>query len=389
MAAPSDPPFDVLLVGGGLANSLIALRLKARRPELRLLLLEQGAALGGKHTWSFFDTDVGAALAWLEPLIAHRWAGYEVRFPDRRRTLRAAYHSITSEQLHEVVSGELGETVRLNAAVDAVRADGVTLANGETLGAHGVIDGRGPGLSPELVLAWQKFLGRTLRLAEPHGLTRPVVMDATVAQADGYRFVYVLPFDERRLLVEDTYYSDGPALDRDALRGRIDAYAAAQGWRVAAVEDEEEGVLPIALGGDMDAFWAGAEVGRSGLRAALFHPTTGYSLPDAVRLAEAIAGAEDLSTAGLLGLTRRYAGKTWADRGFYRLLNRMLFKACAPEERWRVLQRFYGLPEPLIERFYAGLTTRADAARILMGRPPVPVGRALAYLSERSVVEDG
>jgi lycopene beta-cyclase len=379
---------DLVLVGGGLANSLIALRLKVRRPEVRVLVLEQGPALGGRHTWSFFGTDVGEALGWLEPLIAHRWAGYDVRFPGRRRTLRAAYHSITSERLHAAVSRELGDAVRLNAPVQAVRPDGVTLAGGETIPARGVIDGRGPGPSPELVLAWQKFLGRTLRLRTPHGLTRPVVMDATVPQHDGYRFVYVLPFDERRLLVEDTYYSDGAALDREALRARIDAYAAGQGWRVEAVEDEEEGVLPIALGGDLDAFWRGADVGRSGLRAAVFHPTTGYSLPDAVRLAEEIAGADDLSTAGLLGLTRRYAGKTWGDRGFYRLLNRMLFRACAPGERWRVLQRFYGLPEPLIERFYAGLTTRGDAARILIGRPPVPVGRALAYLTERSVTED-
>ena len=35
-------------------------------------------------------------------------------------------------------------------------------------------------------------------------------MDATVPQDGGYRFVYVLPFADRPLLVEDTHYSDQP-----------------------------------------------------------------------------------------------------------------------------------------------------------------------------------
>ena len=69
-------------------------------------------------------------------------------------------------------------------------------------------------------------------------------------------------------------------------------------------------------------------------------------------------------------------------QGFYRLLSRMLFEAADPYERRHVMQRFYRLPEPLIERLYAGRSTLADKARILTGRPPVPVGRALRCLPE-------
>ena len=44
------------------------------------------------------------------------------------------------------------------------------------------------------------------------------------------------------------------------------------------------------LGGDPQAFWREANgVPLAGLSAALFHPTTGYSLPEAVRLADRIA----------------------------------------------------------------------------------------------------
>ena len=59
----------------------------------------------------------------------------------------------------------------------------------------------------------------------------------------------------------------------------------------------------------------------------------------------------------------------------------MLFKAAAPEERYRVMQRFYGLDARLIARFYAARSTAADKARVLIGRPPVPVGRAIRAIA--------
>ena len=52
-------------------------------------------------------------------------------------------------------------------------------------------------------------------------------------------------------------------------------------------------------------------------------------------------------------------------------------------ERYRVLERFYRLPEPLIGRFYAGRSTFADRLRILAGRPPVSVRRAVAAVMEK------
>jgi lycopene beta-cyclase len=207
-------------------------------------------------------------------------------------------------------------------------------------------------------------------------------MDATVPQTDGFRFLYTLPFGERRLLVEDTRYSDTPGFDRDALRAAIETYASSQGWRVAGVEGEEEGSLPIVLDGDLEAFWdAGSPgVARSGMRAALFHPTTGYSLPEAVRLADAIAVSPDLRGPALYSLTRERSREAWRRGRFFRLLNRMLYRAAKPEERYRVLEHFYRLPQPLVGRFYAGRPTWGDKLRVVSGRPPVPVGKALRAL---------
>ena len=380
--------YDVIFAGGGLASTLSACRLAERRPELRLLVVEAGERLGGNHTWSCHATDLTAEQnGWMAPFIAHRWPGQMVRFPKFTRVLRAPYQSVTAEKLHKAALARLGGAVKMGARIAALDAASISLESGERLTAPCVIDGRGPAPSQALALAFQKFIGLEVRLAAPHGETLPVIMDAAVSQGDGYRFVYTLPFSADTILIEDTYYADGPALEPERLRARIEAYAGTRGWRIAEIVREETGTLPILLGGDIDAFWreAGTGAARIGLRAGLFHPTTGYSLPDAVAVADALAALPVMTTASAARLTQACSKRLWQERGFYRMLNRMLFLAAEPGERYKVLQRFYELPEPLIERFYRAASTYADKARILIGRPPVPISRALAHIREANL----
>mgnify|MGYP000914701580 CR=1 FL=1 len=371
--------WDLILVGGGLANGLIAWRLRQQRPELRLLLLEAGAQPGGNHTWSFHQHDLSAEQhRWLAPLVAHRWQGYDVCFPALTRTLEGDYLSITSERFAAVIAPALGASLRTQTAVSAVTPQSVTLADGQTLSAAAVIDGRGYQPSPHLTAGFQSFLGQQWQLSAPHGLTRPRLMDATVDQAEGYRFVYTLPLSATELLIEDTHYIDRATLSREQAAAHIRDYARQQGWQLAQLQREEQGNLPITLAGDCDAFWR-AKAGQpcSGLRAGLFHATTGYSLPQAAALADLIAQQRDLTAAALFRLTESYAARQWRRQRFFRLLNRMLFLAGRPDRRWQVMQRFYRLNQGLIARFYAGRLTPIDMARILTGKPPVPVGEAL------------
>lgn len=377
---------DLLIAGGGLAGGLLALAIRARRPGTRVMLVERDEKVGGNHIWSFFGSDV-APEDWslVAPLICHSWEGYEVAFPRLRRTIANSYHSIESERLDAVVRAALpaGDLVT-GAAVIAIDRGGVTLADGSRIEAAACIDARGARDLSALDLGWQKFVGQLLRLERPHGLTRPTIMDATVDQADGYRFVYLLPFTADTIFVEDTYYTTGPELDLPAIRSRIADYAAARGWSVAGVEREEAAALPIATGGNIELLWrTGPQViGKIGMGAGLFQPMTGYSLPDAVRTAALIAGLPSLEGHFLHDALRDHAMKAWKERGYYRLLARMLFRAAAPPDRYRMLQRFYGLDPKLIARFYAGRSTRLDKARILCGKPPVPLGSAVRVLAE-------
>ncbi|WP_255568031.1 lycopene beta-cyclase CrtY [Brevundimonas sp. PAMC22021] len=374
------PPIDVLLVGAGLANSLIAIRLRSLRPNLRIVMIEARPAADDAHTWCLFETDLADAdRAWVRPMLDHHWDGYDVAFPDLRRTLSTGYGCLTSRTLAREVERLLGADMRYGCTVAAMDATSVTLADQEQMEASLVIDGRGAHRSDAVSLAWQKFVGLELRLSAQHGLVRPIVMDATVPQRDGYRFIYVLPLSTDTLLIEDTRYSAGADLDQDDLSDEVLSYAAAQGWVVDSVLRRESGVLPITLGGDPDRYWSeiAEPTARSGLRALLFHPVTGYSLPEAIGLASAIAAAPALSTPAIETMVRGRSDALWRRNGYLRLLNRMMFKAAEPGERYRVLQRFYHLPQPLVERFYAGRLTWGDRLRILSGKPPVPVHKAL------------
>ena len=284
--------YDIIFVGGGLANTLAAYRIAHRHPNLRLCLLERGPVLGGEHTWSFHTSDVSAEqMAWLQPFVTYAWPRQEIRFPNRRRVLDVGYNSIASATLHHTASAKFGDAIRLNCPIDTITQHSVITSGGEELTARCVIDGRGLAPSDSLALGYQTFLGLEIETAEPHGQRHPIIMDATIDQLDGYRFVYTLPFADNRILIEDTYYNDTDGYDETALETRIADYAAARGWTISRIVRRENGILPIVLAGDIDAFWDAdhSSLPRTGLRAALFHPVTGYSVPDAVRVADLLS----------------------------------------------------------------------------------------------------
>lgn len=383
--------WPLIIVGGGLASALIAKRLSLLQHAPAILVLEARDRAFGEHTWSFNRSDVtDADYEWLAPFIVRHWPGQSVRFRDYRRDLSLGYASLTSHSVARGVARLGNVTIRTSANVSDIFPGEVRLADGAAFSADCVIDARGFEPSPALVLGYQKFLGLEVETETPHGLANPIIMDAAVEQSDGYRFVYVLPFSPTTLLIEDTRYSDSHELDTQALASDISAYAQTQGWSVAKVTRSEQGVLPIAIAHDAESFWSGKPpaIPQVGMRAALFHPTTGYSLLEAVKTANLVADAWPVSSAELARLVQDHAIKRSRKHAFYRLLNRLLFRAALPEQRHLVLQRFYTLSQPLIERFYASRTTRADKVRILTGKPPVSFWRALQCVSEQKELRE-
>lgn len=369
---------DVVIIGGGLAGQLCLHALAARAPWLRVALVERAPDLGGNQTWCCHASDLGEPAAeslWFRPLVEARWPGYRVSFPGFARTLDGDYLCLSSSRLasaSERVLASRGWAFFGGEAVEDVADSHVRLSSGTTLSAAVVLDARGGALAAyDGRAGYQKFVGWELEVEDRGQLpSLPMLMDATVDQLDGYRFVYVLPFSPTRFLVEDTYFSRGKSLNLPALRLRLGDYLRARGVSRYTLVREEAGVLPMP--------WAKApetpDALAIGYRGGFFHPGTGYSLPRALLVADALAGtAATVPTAELAeatkqtlrGLRRAFA----TDDRFARLLNRLAFQFVPPERlRDRVFARVYGLPTPMLARFYAGRTSLRD--RIALAAAP-------------------
>ena len=182
----------------------------------------------------------------------------------------------------------------------------------------------------------------------------------------------------------------------EMIRGQLDAnelsvqdlvdYAADMGFADGVEIGRERGILPVITGGNFKAYRASIEipgVAMAGARGGFSHPLTSYTMPIAVENALAIASHAHLSGPLLAHFVRGRANEHWRKTAIYRALGRMLFKATEPERRVNIFQRFYQLPEELIERFYACHTTLPDQVRILSGKPPVSIPRAIRALASK------
>jgi lycopene beta-cyclase len=247
----------------------------------------------------------------------------------------------------------------------AITAQTVSLQSGRVLHGKLVIDGRGLSALPTAA-GFQVFLGQEFECARPHGLARPVLIDARANdQTSGFHFRYWLPLASHRLLLEDTRYIDQPLLDAAAARRRIATALATHGLTGRMVR-EESGVLPIPWQHRIAPYHGG--ILYAGLAGGWFHPATGYSLPLAARLAEHLIDCRTLppASAGIAALQRRLRPAI----RFACHLNWMLFRATPPAARWRLLARFYRYPTPLIARFYALRPTLRDRCSLWFARWP-------------------
>lgn len=362
---------EYVLCGAGLQNCLLVTALRALRPECSFTLVET-ESVAGNHTWCFYGTDLSErARAFMRPLVTHEWPCYEVRFPSFTRVLETPYSMMAStdvaEHVHDIAARSPG-ALWVGTAVESIHGNRVVLEDGRTLDARLVVDARGARRTA-VRCGYQKFYGEEVILSEDHDVLHPIVMDATVPQIDGYRFMYVLPLSPRRLLVEDTSFSSTPDIDLGDRQTGIRDWLAQYSLNVERVLRTERGVLPMPIERDMEAGAAFEHAGaiEGGYRGGWFHPGTGYSVALAARLAELVAGTAPEEAAAVV--TRATRDRERAAR-FYRLLNRMLFDHYRPEDRRNIFERVYRLPASLIDRFYSMASTSGDKAKLLVGKPP-------------------
>ncbi len=412
---------DYIIIGGGLQGGLLTLAIGHHQPEATMLLIERESTIGGNHTWSFHPKDVPVeSRPWVEPLVTSRWQNYIVRFPGFERRVNLPYASISSNHFSNVVTEcfrelqtngykqssavefrssdtdlKLGKDIKLHSAqsnemrvlshdqvesfllteteIEFIDAQSVRTKRGVTFAGKVVIDCRGPsrvltehGTDGQFCGGFQKFYGFEIELQKDWPESYPVVMDACQDQSNGFRFMYSLPFSTRRVLVEDTQFSEDPKVYRAECLRNMEEFVRSKTNSAWKIVREESGCLPMPL--SYESMPRDTLPLQGGYAGGFFHAATGYSFPLAVRFAQAVASVEPQrvveSVAALVSENQSQAR-------FARLLNRLLFRLVKPSKRWGIFQRFYRvLSDDTISRFYAHRFTKYDALRIVVGRPP-------------------
>lgn len=358
----------VLIAGGGVAGCLAALALARHRPEVPLLIVEERESFGGPGFHHYLDEELqdgGRSL--VDGLAVARWPGFYVAFDAFSRKLKAACAGFDGPALHRAMVETLAPNqYRLGTKVVAVRDDALVLDGGEEVRAEGAIDARGAANLSQLDVGYEARLERRYRFAVPHGVDRPVLIDATANGGHGASFMQVAPLDETRLVVADISLTDR-SLPGEQAAARLDHYVALRGWRGGEIEDGAVVTRPLPRGGDFAAFWriGGARVAKLGLRGGFVHPVTGRTVGDAASAAMLLTRQQDFSGAALHDLFEGEARRLWRGREFLRGVGRSL---AAAESRTAGLAALFALDPGLIARFHAdrlGLFERMKVQRAL------------------------
>jgi len=345
-----------------------------------VLILDKKERFEDDRTWCFWDVEPTP----FSDLAVKRWSSWSVHAEGRNllhTTGRYPYVCLPASEFYADVLARIAAhdnvTVRLGEGVEGYEevAGGVIVRTTEgAYSAGSVFDGRGlPPGSPLFERArasrrWvsQKFLGLRLRTRRPvFDASACTLMDFSVSQERGLRFVYVLPFGDREALVENVYLSEArvsPQEHRAEISGYLnDRYGLSAEDYV--VDGEERGHIP------MTDYPFPRRSGRRaysvGMLGGETRPSTGYTFLRIQRYCRALAADLVAGSGAAEGV----------HPGRYDLLDGLFLRFVRerPRDCPGVYARMFAgvQPDPLV-RFLTEKSTPLDEARLVAALPKWP-----------------
>jgi lycopene beta-cyclase len=277
------PSYDFVIAGGGLAGLSLACHL-VRSPlcGASILIVERNPQANQGRLWSYWTH----APTLFDPIVQHAWPRLRVANTACERTYHlpgGRFELVRGGDLQAFAARELG----LHADLDWWRGSVERIDDGQR-GACVTVDGQ------RLRAGWvfdstrsarqaatrrqpftMYFYGWTVETREPSFDPQAITfLDTRTPQSGELRFFYVMPFSERRALVEYVTYSRArPAAD-EAESAAAEYFEHVLKLNPARVSADESGCLPIATGAHPRRL--GRHHMAIGARAGLVKPSTGY-----------------------------------------------------------------------------------------------------------------
>lgn len=369
---------DYAILGGGAAGLSLALAL-VRSPlkDHSILIVEKDAKDTNDRTWCFWAD----APSPLDGIAARIWPRLRFRDETLDRTFELSpfrYEMVRGVDFYRSAREELGQyNVTFLRGAGEVE-DGPEAArvrvNGENWEAAWAFDSR---MRPDDLLPdpsrytylKQHFTGWEVEAQSPVFDPQTVTLfDLRTPQVGGVTFFYVLPFNERRALVEYTLFSP-QVLPSEAYEAALQSYLegvlGAADYRLLS---QERGVIPMTdhpfprrLGEHLMAI---------GTRGGRVKPSTGYAFARIQRDSQAIVDS-------LVRTAQPFAIRS--DPLRYRFHDAVLLEVIArePERGRAILSAIFGRnPIQVVLRFLDDRSSLRDDLRVIAANRPRPFLRA-------------
>ena len=353
------PEVDIAIIGGGSAGISLAAKLN----NCSALVVEPHSPAERDCSWALWANP--AQQQQLAPATKGSWKQWRL-VDDYSEVLHSSdqyrYTSLSSAQYMEQCEASLAEGVNvIRAAAENIVARG---NGGSFTAAH-------QHYSPA-----QLYDSRTPKIAE-HGLTQPflgwdvrtktpiddpdiaTLMDFRVDQSRGLHFIYVLPFSDRRLLIESTMISANLE-DKDWYRQAIGQWLDQQNIGIEETLGEEAGVIPMETVAPLDS-----DIASIGAASGAVRLSSGYAFSaiqaQMTKLANGIhAGEYSVPTPISPALIR-----------MDKIFNRVLL--AQPELGVSIMMRTAkALDANGFARFMLGSATLTDWAKVILAMPKAP-----------------
>ncbi|TQF66470.1 lycopene cyclase family protein [Rhodococcus spelaei] len=311
---------------------------------------------------------------WLDPSVF----GSRVERPSvwtlHERRLERAYGVFDNEALQSTLDLDAVRVVPGRA--DRLSAHSIVLADGTEVRARVVVDARGVRAHPALAEQTAYGLVVSAAAAAPAlGGAQAWFMDWRrdngAGRDDPPSFLYAVPLDDERYLLEETCLVGRPGLSQAVLKYRLHQRLRARRVPVPADADRERVRFPVQAPNSASA------TPRFGAAAGLIHPGTGYSVAASLSAADSVVRStvDGTDVESSLWPVRARAVRGLRDVGLRALLR------LEPRYLPVFFDTFFALPDQ-DQRNY--LSARADPVAVsstmwaLFRRVPAPVRRTMA-----------
>ena len=307
--------YDYVFLGLGCGNGLMLLQLEAEGllTNKRILIIEPEFIIKNDRTFCFWMEPERVKSCFLSTMVETQWSkvhvGEAVQSLDPLRYYRISGRTL-SENVHSVLTRE-------NARIIQASYDGIPSKDGENaqltilgeqLNASLVFDNRPPSYAEpnaSETRLFQSFYGWEITSEHPvFDADCFTMMDFKVQQEGATQFMYVLPFDAHRALVEITRFGEALLPSEHAERALI-SYLTEHAISYS-IEDKEQGVIPM--------FSQAISVNTSsntwintGERAGMLKPSTGYSFERSFTYAKQVVQGIKANSKPYLAKKTRFA----------------------------------------------------------------------------------